>query len=200
MISDRNPAKDRVAIASAATTGFSRDGGEVSPASLALDACVRVLRDTGLRAADVDGIVGSTPPAAVVQSALGIPEITLVRQPADPVREPVGRGGGRGLQRPVRRRPRVPRALPRPHVLAFGRARPVPAQQRLRGRVRATAARRRSPARWGTPRGPRATCTSSASDARGSGTSRSTTAPTRCATRARPCVTRSRWTTTSARG
>ena len=84
MISSRNPAKDRVAIANAATTGFSRDGGEVSPASLALDACIRVLRDTGLQAADVDGIVGSTPSAAVMQSALGIPEITWFANPQIP--------------------------------------------------------------------------------------------------------------------
>jgi len=84
VISSRNPAKDRVAIANAATTGFSRDGGDVSAASLALDACVRVLRDTGLTAADVDGIVGSTPSAAVVQSALGIPEITWFANPPIP--------------------------------------------------------------------------------------------------------------------
>jgi acetyl-CoA acetyltransferase len=81
VISDRNPAKDRVAFAGAATTGFSRDGGEKSAASLALDACVRVLRETGLAADDVDGIVGSTPSAAYVQSALGIPEVTWFATP-----------------------------------------------------------------------------------------------------------------------
>jgi acetyl-CoA acetyltransferase len=84
MTSLRNPAKDRVAIANAATTGFSRDGGEVSPGSLALDACVRVLRDTGLAASDIDGIVGSTPSAAYVQAGLGIPEITWFANPQVP--------------------------------------------------------------------------------------------------------------------
>jgi len=84
VISRRNPAKDRVAIANAATTGFSRDGGEVSAASLALDASVQMLRDTGLTAADVDGIVGSTPSAAYMQSALGIPEITWFANPQIP--------------------------------------------------------------------------------------------------------------------
>ena len=51
-------AKDRVAIANAATTGFSRDGGEVSAASLALDACVSVLRDTGLTRTIEDPVYG----------------------------------------------------------------------------------------------------------------------------------------------
>ncbi len=84
MISSRNPAKDRVAIANAATTGFSRDAGEVSAGSLALEACVQVLRDTGLTAADVDGICGSMPSAEYIQAGLGIPEITWFANPPIP--------------------------------------------------------------------------------------------------------------------
>jgi len=42
VIGEANPAKDHIAFASAATTGFRRDHGEVTPASLALDACIFV--------------------------------------------------------------------------------------------------------------------------------------------------------------
>ncbi len=84
MISARNPAKDQVAIANAATTGFSRDAGAVSAGALALDACTKVLRDTGLTAADVDGICGSMPQASYIQAALGIPELTYYANPQIP--------------------------------------------------------------------------------------------------------------------
>jgi acetyl-CoA acetyltransferase len=84
VISSRNPAKDKVAIASATTTGFVAHNTERSPASLALEACVAALRDCGLTAGDVDGICGSIPSAPEVQSALGIPEVTWFANPTIP--------------------------------------------------------------------------------------------------------------------
>ena len=76
MTSRRNPMKDRVAIAGAATTGFSAYNTGRSQASLVAEACTKVLRECGLTAADVDGICGSMPAASTVQSMLGIPEVT----------------------------------------------------------------------------------------------------------------------------
>jgi acetyl-CoA acetyltransferase len=84
MINLRNPAKDQVAFAAAATTGFTRNKGAVSAASLALEACVKVLRETGLRADEIDGICGSSVPAPYVQAALGIPETTWFANPQIP--------------------------------------------------------------------------------------------------------------------
>lgn len=85
MISNRNPMKDQVAIAGAATTGFvSRNSGK-SPAALAADACTRVLRECDLSAADVDGLCGGSGPLAPqMQSMLGIPEVTWFSMPSIP--------------------------------------------------------------------------------------------------------------------
>ena len=74
MIGDANPGKDQVAFASAATTGFRRDSGEVTPASLALDACVTAIKDAGIGADDINGLVGANP--QYIQSSLGIPHLT----------------------------------------------------------------------------------------------------------------------------
>ena len=76
MISARNPVKDRIAFANAATTGFIPHNTDRSALSYTVEACVKVLRDTGLGAGDVDGIVGSNPAAGALQHALGIPEVT----------------------------------------------------------------------------------------------------------------------------
>lgn len=84
MISRRNPMKDRVAIAGAATTGFTPRNTPRSQTSYAAEACVRVLRDCGLRADDVDGICGSSPAAPRMQSVLGIPEVSWFAEPAIP--------------------------------------------------------------------------------------------------------------------
>ena len=86
MIASRNPMRDRVAIANAATTGFVPHNIERTPASLTLEACTAVLRDTGLTAADIDGLCGSIPDAPAVQAALGLPERHVVREPGHPVR------------------------------------------------------------------------------------------------------------------
>jgi len=82
MIGDANPAKDRVAFASAATTGFQRDHGDVTPESLALDACIGAIRDAGISAQDVNGLVGANAP--FIQSALGIPHLTYWNGPGIP--------------------------------------------------------------------------------------------------------------------
>ena len=84
MISSRHPLKDQVAFAGAATTGFVPRNSGRSPGSLAVEACTQVLRDTGLTAADVDGICGSIPEARWIQSTLGIPEVTWFANPMIP--------------------------------------------------------------------------------------------------------------------
>ena len=84
-ISSRNPAKDQVAIASAATTGFFATNTERSQLSYAVEACVGALRSAGLTAADVDGIIGSSSPSAPeLQQALGIPTVTYFANPSIP--------------------------------------------------------------------------------------------------------------------
>jgi acetyl-CoA acetyltransferase len=84
MISARHPMKDKVAFAGAATTGFVAANSGRSPASLALEACTKVLRETGLTAADVDGVCGSIPDARHIQAGLGIPEVTWFANPMIP--------------------------------------------------------------------------------------------------------------------
>ena len=77
--------KDKIAFANAATTGFIAHNTDRSAASYAVEACVKVLRDTGLGPNDIDGIVGSSQPSAgVVQRALGVPEITYYANPMIP--------------------------------------------------------------------------------------------------------------------
>lgn len=84
MITSRNPAKDKVAFAGAATTGMVAANTGRSQASLAAEACMAVLRESGLTRHDVDGICGSTPSAQHVQAMLGIPEITWFANPMIP--------------------------------------------------------------------------------------------------------------------
>jgi acetyl-CoA acetyltransferase len=82
MIGDANPARDRVAFASAATTGFGRDLGDVTPGSLAVDACMAAIRDCGIAREEINGLVGANP--QFVQSALGIPHLTYWSGPGIP--------------------------------------------------------------------------------------------------------------------
>ncbi len=84
MISGRNPMKDMVAIAAAATTGFVPHNSGRSQASFVAEASIRVLRDCGLTVSDVDGICGSSPSAATVQKMLGIPDVTWFANPSIP--------------------------------------------------------------------------------------------------------------------
>ena len=82
MIGEANPAKDRIAFASAATTGFRRDHGEVTPASLALDACIAAIRDAEIPAEEINGLVGANP--EYIQASLGIPHLTYWNGPGVP--------------------------------------------------------------------------------------------------------------------
>ena len=84
MIGARNPMKDKVAIAGAATTGFTPHNTARSQASLAAEACMKVIRECGLTAGDINGICGSALPAAVLQATLGIPEVTWFANPSIP--------------------------------------------------------------------------------------------------------------------
>jgi acetyl-CoA acetyltransferase len=83
--SARNPVKDQVAIAAAATTGFIAANTPRSQAALAAEACIKVVRESGLTAADVDGLCGSWPSAAVLQSTLGLPKVTWSGNPVIPM-------------------------------------------------------------------------------------------------------------------
>lgn len=82
MITTTNPGKDKVAFVTAATTGFRRDRGEVTAASLALDACTAAIKDAGLTPDDINGLVGASP--SYIQSALGIPHLTYWEGPGIP--------------------------------------------------------------------------------------------------------------------
>lgn len=84
MITGRNPMKDRVAIAGATTTGFTPKNTPRTPASYAAEACIDVLGQCGLTAADVDGLCGSIPPAPQLQATLGIPQVTWYANPVIP--------------------------------------------------------------------------------------------------------------------
>ena len=58
----RNPIRDQVAIVGLGTTGFSRDSGGRSSKALACEASINAIRDAGLTAADINGIVGAAEP------------------------------------------------------------------------------------------------------------------------------------------
>jgi acetyl-CoA acetyltransferase len=77
MPNKRNPAMDHIAFVGLGTTPYTRDGDK-SLRRLTLEAAMSAIRDAGLTARDVDGIVGSTSTidAHTVQSGLGIPEVT----------------------------------------------------------------------------------------------------------------------------
>lgn len=81
-IAGRNPAKDRVAFASAATTGFGRNAGEVTQASLAVDACIKAIEAAGIDRSEINGLIGPDP--AYIQASLGIPEINYWNGPGIP--------------------------------------------------------------------------------------------------------------------
>jgi acetyl-CoA acetyltransferase len=85
MVSSRHPLKDQVAIAAAATTGFTPKNTSRTQLSYAIEASTSAIRAAGLTARDIDGIVGSSnPPAWVLQQALGIPEVTYFANPPIP--------------------------------------------------------------------------------------------------------------------
>jgi acetyl-CoA acetyltransferase len=81
----RNPVKDQVAVVGVGSTGFSRSSTRTALAN-ACDAAIAAVRDAGLTAADIDGIVVPSEPAApgpaVVAAALGLPDVTHFSRPA----------------------------------------------------------------------------------------------------------------------
>jgi acetyl-CoA acetyltransferase len=81
-VARRNPHKDRVAFASAATTGFVRSRGEVTAASMAIDACVAAIEAAGVDRQDINGLIGAN--NGYVQSALGIPDVSYYTGPGIP--------------------------------------------------------------------------------------------------------------------
>ncbi|HXY91931.1 MAG TPA: thiolase family protein [Acidimicrobiia bacterium] len=81
-VATRNPAKDQVAIAAAATTGFTRSRTGVTPDSLAVDACVDAIRAAGIDKSEVNGLIGAN--NGYLQSALGIPEVNYYVGPGIP--------------------------------------------------------------------------------------------------------------------
>lgn len=83
-MSTTNPLRHKVAIAGAASTGFTAANTPMSQTALAARACVEVIRQCGLTADDIDGICGSTPSSAELQAALGIPRATWVASPFIP--------------------------------------------------------------------------------------------------------------------
>ena len=72
----RNPIKDQVAIVGIGSTGFSRDGGRRSRNSFAAEAAVAAIRDAGLGAQDIDGVVATNHSPSWMVSALGLPAVT----------------------------------------------------------------------------------------------------------------------------
>jgi acetyl-CoA acetyltransferase len=76
IVKARNPIKDQIAIVGVASTGFSRDNGNRSRNALAATAAVNAIRDAGLSAKDIDGVVGTAHNPAWMVSALGLPAVT----------------------------------------------------------------------------------------------------------------------------
>ncbi len=76
----RNPIRDEVAIVGVGTTGFSRDAGGRSSKSLACEASINAIRDAGLTAKDIDGVVGPLEPGGPhtqeMAAALGLHELS----------------------------------------------------------------------------------------------------------------------------
>ena len=81
----RNPIRDQVAIVGLGTTGFARDSGGRSSKALACEAAIAAIRDAGLEAQDIDGVVGPLEPAGPhpneMAAALGISEVTHFSSP-----------------------------------------------------------------------------------------------------------------------
>ena len=143
-----------MAIAGVGLSPYARDRGATTELALVLEAAVAAIRDAGLTAADIDGVVGGglltggIDPATVV-SALGLPAVTWWTQVRAADHEPPGGGHQRGLDRGLRGRARLPLGLPRRRLLAQRERGPVPAPGRLRaarrpGRHRRRAHRRRA--------------------------------------------------------
>jgi acetyl-CoA acetyltransferase len=80
----RNPIKDQVAIVGVGTTGFTRTSDRSSLA-LALDASTQAIRDAGLTAKDINGVVAVGEPGAagpeMLATSLGLENVTHFSKP-----------------------------------------------------------------------------------------------------------------------
>jgi acetyl-CoA acetyltransferase len=81
----RNTMKNRVAISAAATTGFVAKNSGRTQTSLAAQAAIDAIRAAGLTKDDIDGLCGSWPSSAELQSALGLPRLTWSGNPMIPL-------------------------------------------------------------------------------------------------------------------
>jgi 3-oxoacyl-[acyl-carrier-protein] synthase III len=76
IVKARNPIKDKIAIVGVASTGFTRENGNRSRNALAAQASVDAIRDAGLTAKDIDGVVATAHQPSWMVSALGLPAVT----------------------------------------------------------------------------------------------------------------------------
>src|SRR5215216_2186954 len=80
----RNPIKDQVAIVGVGTTGFSRTSDQ-SALAMALDASTKAIRDAGLGASDINGLVAVGEPGApgpeMLATSLGLENVTHFKKP-----------------------------------------------------------------------------------------------------------------------
>ena len=83
--SPRTPMKDQIAVVGIGSTGFAR-GGDRSTLALALEAATMAIRDAGLTAADIDGVVATSEPrapsATLMISSLGLTEVSHHSKPS----------------------------------------------------------------------------------------------------------------------
>jgi acetyl-CoA acetyltransferase len=81
----RSPIQDQIAIVGIGSTGFSR-ATDRSSLALALEASTAAIRDAGLEARDINGVVSIAEPGAPgpqkLASSLGIPEVTHFSSPS----------------------------------------------------------------------------------------------------------------------
>jgi acetyl-CoA acetyltransferase len=86
----RNPAQDKLAISGLGLSPYARDRGATTELAMVAEAAVAAIRDAGLSAADIDGVVGGglltggIDPATVV-SALGLPAVTWWARAVPPI-------------------------------------------------------------------------------------------------------------------
>jgi acetyl-CoA acetyltransferase len=89
-MSSGNPAKDAVAFAGVGRSPYARDRGATTELTMVLEACVAAIRDAGLAAADIDGVVGGglltggIDPSVVV-SSLGLPSVSWWHKTIPPI-------------------------------------------------------------------------------------------------------------------
>jgi acetyl-CoA acetyltransferase len=75
--------KDRIAVVGVGATPYLRDAQQ-TPAALALAAATAAIRDAGLTAEDIDGVVGTNVHPHVMQEGLRLPGITWWASPPPP--------------------------------------------------------------------------------------------------------------------